>query len=372
MVRRYNTANQYNIVGFCDEFQEFIRIVRYLPENRLVCVIRLFDSGFWNHPDDIHDKSRYVILPPESEQNPPFAEVSYEEAAAAGWDRYLRIFRTDYDFNETSIHAAQEDDEKLTLTMWGGFIDGRRLYTNAIPRTNRFFLHIHKPFTVHRGPFNEADLTGRFPETPRVLLGFSLGSFLVREYLNRYSDPLAGAVIAGTGHQPGFVLSVMAAIVKTQVKKAGFDRTTPLVETLSFGTYNKKFAPNRTPSDWLCSDDAQLDAYRADALCRPSISSGLFLQLLESMNRTGRPEIYANVNRDLPVLLLSGEDDPVGDGGNGVRRVEQAMRGAGMKNVTVKLFPGARHDIFHEEKSGTAEEVRTLLGDWILAETAKK
>lgn len=164
MVRRYNTANQYNIVGFCDEFQEFIRIVRYLPENRLVCVIRLFDSGFWNHPDDIHDKSRYVILPPESEQTPPFAEVSYEEAADAGWDRYLRIFRTDYDFNETSIHAAQEDDEKLTLTMWGGFIDGRRLYTNAIPRTNRFFLHIHKPFTVLKGPFNEEDLTGRFPE----------------------------------------------------------------------------------------------------------------------------------------------------------------------------------------------------------------
>ena len=215
-------------------------------------------------------------------------------------------------------------------------------------------------------------LDARFPDTPRFLLGFSLGSFLVREYLNRSDDPLAGAILFGTGHQPGFVLSVMTAIVKTQVKKAGFDRTTPLVENLSFGTYNKKFAPNRTPSDWLCSDDAQLDAYRADALCRPSISSGLFLQLLESMKRTGRPEIYAGVNRELPVLLLSGEDDPVGDGGNGVRRVENAMRGAGMKNVTVKLFPGARHDIFHEEKSGTAEEVRTLLGDWILAETAKR
>lgn len=215
-------------------------------------------------------------------------------------------------------------------------------------------------------------LSARFPEILRFLLGFSLGSFLVREYLNRYDDALSGALIAGTGHQPGFVLSVMTAIVKTQVKKAGFDRTTPLVENLSFGTYNKKFAPNRTPSDWLCSDDTQLDAYRADALCRPSISSGLFLQLLESMKRTGKAEIYANVNRDLPVLLLSGEDDPVGDGGKGVRRVEQAMRNAGMKNVSAKLFPGARHDLFHEEKSGTAEEIRTLIGDRILAETAEK
>jgi len=217
-----------------------------------------------------------------------------------------------------------------------------------------------------------AVLNERFPGVPRFLLGFSLGSFLVREYLNRYDDALAGAIIAGTGHQPGWVLSIMAAIVKTQVNKAGFDNTTPLVETLSFGTYNKNFRPNRTPSDWLCSDNEQLDAYRADPLCRPAISSGLFLELLESMKRTGKPEIYANVNRDLPILLLSGEDDPVGDSGKGVCRVENAMRKAGMEKVTTKLFPGARHDIFHEETNGTAENVRTLLGDWILTETAKK
>ncbi|MBR5312491.1 MAG: lysophospholipase [Clostridia bacterium] len=211
-----------------------------------------------------------------------------------------------------------------------------------------------------------AVLTERFPAIPRFLLGFSLGSFLVREYLNRYDDSLTGVLIAGTGHQPGFVLSVMAAVVKTQVKKAGFDRTTPLVENLSFGTYNKKFAPNRTPSDWLCSDDAQLDAYRADPLCRPAISSGLFLRLLESMKRTGNPEIYTNVRRDLPVLLLSGEDDPVGDSGKGVQRVEQAMRKAGMQNVSAKLFPGARHDIFHEESGRQAFQVRDVLTTWIL------
>jgi alpha-beta hydrolase superfamily lysophospholipase len=217
-----------------------------------------------------------------------------------------------------------------------------------------------------------AVLDERFPEIPRFLMGFSLGSFLVREYLNRYDDALAGTIIAGTGHQPGWVLAVMAAIVKSQVNKAGFDNTTPLVENLSFGTYNKKFQPNRTPSDWLCSDNVQLDAYRADPLCRPAISSGLFLELLESMKRTGTPEIYANVDRNLPVLLLAGEDDPVGDGGKGVRRVENAMRKAGIENVTAKLFAGARHDIFHEETSGTAANVRTLLGDWILAETAKR
>ena len=163
MRRRYNTANQYNIVGFCDEFQEFIRIVRYVPENRLVCVICLFDSGFWNHPDDIKNESKYVVLPPESDQI-VFEEVSYEEVTAAGWDKYLRVFRTDYDFNETSIHAAHEDTGKLTLTMRGGFIAGRRLYTESIPRTNRFYLHIYKPYTINKGAFREEDLTEGFTE----------------------------------------------------------------------------------------------------------------------------------------------------------------------------------------------------------------
>ena len=163
MVRRFHEANQYNIVGFHEEFQEFIRIVRYLPENRLVCVIRLFCGGFWNHPKDINMESKYIPLPPETDENSVFEEVSYEEVAAAGWDKYLRVFRTDYDFNETSIHAVCEDDKKLTLTMWGGFINGRRLYTDSIPRTNRFFLHIYKPFTICKGPFDEEEQTGCFP-----------------------------------------------------------------------------------------------------------------------------------------------------------------------------------------------------------------
>lgn len=163
MRRRFNTSNQYNIVGFSEEFQEFIRIVRYVPEKLLVCVICLIGGGFWNHPDDIKNESKYVLLPPELDQI-VFEEVSYDEVTAAGWDKYLRVFRTDYDFNETSIHTAHEDAEKLTLTMWGGFIDGRRLYTDSIPRTNRFYLHIYKPFTVHKGPFREEDLTEGFTE----------------------------------------------------------------------------------------------------------------------------------------------------------------------------------------------------------------
>ncbi|MBQ7841452.1 MAG: alpha/beta hydrolase [Lachnospiraceae bacterium] len=105
--------------------------------------------------------------------------------------------------------------------------------------------------------------------------GFSLGSFLLREYLGRYDDEMAGAAILGTGYQPGAILSVMIAIVRGQIKKVGFEKTTPLVKKLSFETYNHKFQPNRTPSDWLCADEAQIDAYLTDPLCRKDISAEL-------------------------------------------------------------------------------------------------
>ena len=104
-------------------------------------------------------------------------------------------------------------------------------------------------------------LKQRFSDVPHYLLGFSLGSFLLREYLGKHPEGIAGAIIAGTGHQPGWLLSIIMGIVKGQIKKAGYDQTTNQVRQLSFGTYNQKFKPNRTTADWLCSDETQLDQY---------------------------------------------------------------------------------------------------------------
>lgn len=208
-------------------------------------------------------------------------------------------------------------------------------------------------------------LSQRFAAIPRIWLGFSLGSFLLREYLNRCEDDAAGVILMGTGDQPGLVLSILAAIIKGQIAKASFDGTTPLVRKLSFGTYNQKFAPNRTPSDWLCADAAQLDAYLSDPLCRRDISAGLFYQLLCAMKRTGSPAAYRGWRKDMPVLLVSGGNDPVGDFGKGVVHVETAMKAAGMENVQLQLFHGVRHDLLHEEDTGSAAQARMLLEQWI-------
>lgn len=204
-------------------------------------------------------------------------------------------------------------------------------------------------------------LQRRFPGKPHFMLGFSLGSFLLREYLTKYPDEgtLSGAIIMGSGHQPGWLLSVMRWIVKGQIKKAGFDGTTDLVRQLSFGTYNQKFKPNRTSADWLCADEAELDKYLADPLVRKDISASLFWELLGSMKRSGRACAYGG----LPILLISGQDDPVGNGGKGVQEIHRRLV-SGHENVTIKLFPGARHDLLHEEK-GSAEAARKLIAEWI-------
>ena len=209
-------------------------------------------------------------------------------------------------------------------------------------------------------------LETRFPGVPHYMMGFSLGSFLLREYLGKHPENVSGAIIAGTGHQPGWLLSVMMAIVKGAFKKAGFDGTTDLIKQLSFGTYNQKFKPNRTEADWLCSDEKALDDYLADPLVRKNISAGLFWELLGSMKRTGKAESYAGWNKETPVLLLYGTEDPVGDSGKGVPKLYALMKKAGLQAVECQQFPGARHDIFHEKANGTAECVRHCIADWLL------
>ena len=209
-------------------------------------------------------------------------------------------------------------------------------------------------------------LQERFMGLPHYMLGFSLGSFLLREYLTKYPDEgeIAGAIIMGTGHQPGWLLSIMMGIVKGQIKKSGFDKTTDLVRQLSFGTYNQKFKPNRTTADWLCSDETELDKYLADSLVRKDISSGLFWELLGSMKRTGSAFEYDGWDTSLQILLISGQDDPVGDAGKGVQAIYNRMKKTGMENVTIKLFTGARHDLLHEESS-VADAARKFIAEWI-------
>lgn len=201
---------------------------------------------------------------------------------------------------------------------------------------------------------------------PVYLLGFSLGSFQVREYMELENGNMDGVILIGTGTQPRWLLKLMQLIVKSQIKKAGFEQTTPLVRQLSFGAYNQKFKPNRTDSDWLCSDGTALDGYLADPLCSRDIASGTFFELLGSMERTGRTLKRSGLNSYMPVLLLGGECDPVGNFGKGTKAVERLLRDGGYA-VSARTYPKARHMLLCEESGGQAAQATEEIVRWIRA-----
>ena len=117
---------------------------------------------------------------------------------------------------------------------------------------------------------------------------------------------------------------------------------------LAFGGYNKAFAPNRTSYDWLSADSENVDRYIADPLCGADATVGLFRQMLHGIAFNQNPKNLTRMDSSLPVLLISGDRDPVGDMGKGVRRTADAFRKAGLSDVTLKLYPGLRHEILNE------------------------
>ena len=162
-------------------------------------------------------------------------------------------------------------------------------------------------------------LKKKFPDLPLFLLGHSMGSFLARTYLIRYPGTVDGAILMGTGQMSAAVVAGGKAIAALERRRVGEDQTSPVVDRLAFGAYNKRFAPNRTAFDWLSLNPENVDRYIADPLCGGNASIGLFREMLGGLRFIARPENLKKMNANTPILFISGAMDPVGDCGKGVR-----------------------------------------------------
>ena len=209
----------------------------------------------------------------------------------------------------------------------------------------------------------------RFPGVPYFLLGHSMGSFLARTYLIRYPGTVDGAVIMGTGQMAPAVVAGGRLVAAREGRKVGWDQVSPVVEQLAFGTYNKMFAPNRTGFDWLSVSEANVDAYIDDPLCGGSASVGLFREMLSGIAFITKQENVKKMNLNTPILFVSGDKDPVGDCGKGVRRAYRSFQKAGVRDVSLKLYPGARHEILNDSCRETV--YRDIL-QWLTARIPKK
>ena len=202
-----------------------------------------------------------------------------------------------------------------------------------------------------------------FPGKPVFILGHSMGSFLVRRHLTRYSGEFAGAIVMGTGNVPAALAGVGVGLSKTVAALRGRFHRSGLLAGLALGSNNKPFRPNRTDFDWLSVNTENVDRYIADPLCGFNFTAGAFIDFFTFIKKVGETEDADRIRKDLPVLVVSGELDPVG-GKAAVEQVSAGYKTLGLADVEAKIYTGDRHEILNEDDR---ETVYRDLAAWILA-----
>ncbi|WP_131104367.1 alpha/beta hydrolase [Ornithinimicrobium sufpigmenti] len=205
------------------------------------------------------------------------------------------------------------------------------------------------------------DAQARHPGVPLVLLGHSMGSLLARAFAARYGDRLSALVLSGTAGDPGLAGLLGERLARLECRLRGPRVRSRLLQALVLGPYNRPFRPARTSFDWLSRDEGQVDAYVADELSGGHATAGFYRDLLTGTRWVSEPSTVARMPRDLPVLIVSGEVDPVG-GAQAVEEVAGLFRTAGLTRVDTKVWPGARHEVFNEVNR---DEVEDHLVGWI-------
>ena len=189
-------------------------------------------------------------------------------------------------------------------------------------------------------------MQARYPELPYYVLGHSMGSFVLRNYLTLHSQQINGAIIMGTGGpQPALKLALPLV---TALNRWAPAQTNHVLDQLAFASFSKHFPEKRSAFDWLSKNQANVDHYLADPLAGFVFTNNGFYTLFHLMARATAKNWFTHVEKTLPLLIMSGEQDPVGDFGRAPRQLAQTLSGAGFSAVTLHLYPQLRHEILQE------------------------
>ena len=199
-----------------------------------------------------------------------------------------------------------------------------------------------------------------YPDKKFLIAGHSMGSLIMRCYINEYGNDFDGAVFIGTAG-PTPIAKAGIPIMKVVAALKGKKHHSKFLNNISLGPYDKPFE-HRTHYDWGMRDTKEVDEYVSDPLCGFLFTVAGFMDLSQLTIQCNEDRWFNNVAKDKPVLLMSGDMDPVGNYGKGVKEVYQKLLDTGHKNVTLKLYPEARHEILNEINK---QEVYDDLDKWI-------
>ena len=198
---------------------------------------------------------------------------------------------------------------------------------------------------------------------PYFVLGHSMGSFFCRAYI-ACTAGIDGAIIMGTGYKGGALLALGGALARliSAVKSASYK--SPLLRKLAFGAYNRRFAPAATGYEWLSAEEENVKNYVADSMCGFGFTCSGYAMLFSIMAQACKGRTFLLPQRDMPVFIVSGKDDPVGDYGRGVEKVCALYKKSGASRVSIKLYGGARHEILNDVCAQEAtDDILAFLAD---------
>jgi len=205
------------------------------------------------------------------------------------------------------------------------------------------------------------EIARRHPGLPVIVVGHSMGSFVLQQLLFEHPADMVAAALSGSNGKPPAIAAAGKLVARLERARLGRRSPSALLTRLSFGGYNKPFAPARTEFDWLSRDPAEVDAYLADPLCGFEVSTQTWVDLLDALGRIANPANVAKVPKDMPLYLFAGDRDPVGEHGKGMTRLRDAYARAGITDVRLTLYPGGRHEMLNETNR---EEVMAGLVAW--------
>ncbi|WP_157898785.1 alpha/beta fold hydrolase [Luteitalea pratensis] len=199
------------------------------------------------------------------------------------------------------------------------------------------------------------------PGTPLLLFAHSMGSFVGQALLSQSGDRYRGVVLCGSNRPPGPLERAGIGVARLERRLRGPRTPSRWFQRVVFETYNRLFAPTRTEVDWLSRDAAEVDAYVADPLCGFPLTTQAWLDFLGGKSTLGDAPHLRRIPKALPVRLIAGDKDPVGEQGAGVRRLFDIYRETGLTHVSLQLYPNARHELVNETNR---DEVTTDLIAW--------
>lgn len=189
-------------------------------------------------------------------------------------------------------------------------------------------------------------IKSEYNDLPLYLLGHGMGSLIARKYTAKYGYLLDGVIYTGTsGENPA--LGVGIQLANTLIKQNGPYYRSELLDTIAFGAYNRK-TEKRTEFDWVSRDAKEVDKFIADDLCGFKYTVSGMKALFLTLKSVSTRRWYNSVPLSMPILLMSGSMDPIGDYTKGVNEVCKTLKKTGHKYVTLKFYEGARHEILNE------------------------